>query len=165
VSTALEFHTSIAKTLGVLCLNGAIIALGYYIVTHTTGYQIAVGWLCVAFFGLMFVLGCIRLVQRAPAIVMSPEGLSGSYVGRVPVKWSDIAAISIVSIQGQRFLRVWMRDRDAYIAGLPLIRRFLARLQMSYGSAELSLNFGVLRPGLREALEYAVKHVPTKPDA
>ncbi len=158
----MEFHRSVPRMLGLLCGAIALTVLSYFAATHASGYKMAVSWFGVAFFPVMFVLGIIQLFRSGPAIIMTPEGISGPNLGPVPLKWADLAAVSVGEIRRQKFLCLWLRDQEAYLAQLPAARRALAKSNLAMGFPAASLSFTALRPGLQEALDYARKHVPLK---
>ena len=160
----MEFHTSVPKTLGLLCLSILMSAGCYFAATHASGYKMAISWFGVPFFALAFVFGCVRLVRGGPSIVMSAEGVRGRGVGSVALKWTDIAAVSVGRIKSQKFLCLWLRNEDGYVGRLPTVRRLAAKANAARGFPAVSLSFGALTPGLPEALEYALKYVPRKAD-
>jgi hypothetical protein len=163
--TTMEFRTSIPKTLGLVCLGIALTACCYFVATHWSGYTMVVSWLGVPFFGLAVVATCVQLFRRAPSIVMSAEGISGPRIGSGAVKWSDIAAVSVGQVRQQKFLCLWLHDQDAYVARLPAARRIAAKANFALGFPALNLSFNGLTPGLQQALEYALMHVPQKADS
>ena len=158
----MEFRKSVPRLIGLLFGAVALTVVCYFAATHATGYKMLVSWFGVAFFPLMFVLGLIQLFRSGPSIVMTAEGVSGPNVGPVPLKWTDLSAVSVGEMRRQKFLCLWPRDQEAYLAQLPPARRALAKANISMGFSAASLSFTALKPGLHDALDYALKHVPLK---
>jgi hypothetical protein len=158
----MEFRTSISRTIGLICLGVVMTGVAYFAATHASGYKVAISWFGVPFFALTVVLGFVQLLRRGPSIVMNAEGISGPHIGPIPLKWSDIAEISVGEIRRQKFLCLWLRDQDAYVARLPVPRQLAARASIALGFPATSLSFKALSPGLQQALEYALKYVPLK---
>jgi hypothetical protein len=146
----MEFRTSIPKTIGLACLGIVMVAVSYFAATHASGYKMVLAWFGVPFFTLGVVLICVQLFRRGPKM------------GSVPLEWSDIAAVSVGQIRRQKFLCLWLRDQDAYVARLPAARRFAAKGNIALGFPATSLSFSGLEPGLEQALEYALKYVPQR---
>jgi hypothetical protein len=159
----MEFRTSIPKTIGLACLGIVMVAVSYFAATHASGYKtVVLSWFGVPFFTLAVVLICVQLFRRGPSIVMNAEGIRGPKMGSVPLEWSDIAAVSVGQIRRQKFLCLWLRDQDAYVARLPAARRLAAKGNIALGFPATSLSFNGLEPGLEQALEYALRYVPKR---
>jgi hypothetical protein len=159
-NVSMEFRTSAPKTTGLICLGVLMVAASYFAATHARGYEMLVPWFCVSVFSVGVLLGCVQLFRREPSLVMNNEGISGRQVGSQPFKWSDIASVSVEQVRRQKFLCLWLRDQDAYVAALPAARQLMAKASIALGFPATSLSFTALEPGVQQALEYALKHVP-----
>jgi hypothetical protein len=158
----MEFRTSIPKTIGLVCLGIVMVAASYFAAIHASGYKMVLSWFGVPFFTLAVVVGCVQLFRRGPSIVMNAEGISGPRMGSTPLKWSDIAAVSVGQVRRQKFLCLWLRDQDAYVAQLPAARQLAAKGSIALGFPATSLSFNGLQPGVEQALEYSLTYVPKK---
>jgi hypothetical protein len=160
----MEFRTSIPRTVALICLGVVMTAVSYFAATHASGYKMVISWFGVPFFALAVVAACVQLFRRGPSIVMSAEGISGPRMGSPTLKWSDIAAVSVGQVRRQKLLCLWLRDQDAYVARLSAARQLAAKGSIAMGFPAMSLSFNGLKPGLPQALEYALTHVPQKAD-
>ena len=163
-NVSMEFRTSVPKMTGLICLGVLMVAANYLAATHASGYEVVAPWFCVPVFSVGVVLACVQLFRREPSIVMNNEGISGRQMGSQPVKWSDIASVSVGQVRRQKFLCLWLRDQDTYVAALPAARRLMAKASIALGLPATSLSFTGLVPGVEQALEYALKHVPARPN-
>jgi hypothetical protein len=158
----MEFRTSIPKTLGLVCLGILMVAGSYFAAIHARGFTMVLSWFGVPFFTLAVVVTCVQLFRRRPSVVMNSEGISGPRMGSTPLKWSDISAVSVGQVRRQKFLCLWLRDQDAYLARLPAARQLVAKGNIALGFPATPLSFNGLQPGLDRALEYALTYVPEK---
>ncbi len=97
-----------------------------------------VGVAGIVLFGLFgFYIGR-KLLDSAPGLVVGPEGFvdnsSGLAAGLLP--WTEVTGVDELSLMGQRFVVVHLRDPAAFIARQPnaFKRRMLATNLSSYGS-------------------------------
>jgi hypothetical protein len=91
-----------------------------------------VGWVGLAFFIPATTYAVVRALLPQIALRLSADGLtdgsSMSAVGFVP--WSQISGVGTSEISGSRLVGVYLRDPEAFIAGLGPIRRVAARTNL-----------------------------------
>ncbi|WP_347556861.1 STM3941 family protein [Robbsia sp. KACC 23696] len=91
-------------------------------------------YLCIPFFGLCGLFGLSRLVRRCPALIIDDRGLtdhtSAISIGFIP--WSDVIDAKIVTVtvkrSRQKYLRVSIRNPNAYVAKAHFAARYLLRM-------------------------------------
>jgi hypothetical protein len=100
-------------------------------------YVKVVSVLAIAFFGLCMVYGVLKLFDGAPGLVLDREGIidNSSALAAGRVAWHEIRDIHVVSVKGQRFIALVVRDPGKYLGkGNVLIRWFVEMNYKMYGT-------------------------------
>ena len=154
-STESELRLFARRSRLLVLLGGcvALVAVALWAALSREGAPVAiVGWVGVAFFGGCGVYIGKRLAVRAPVLVIDREGVldnaSGLAVGRLA--WGEIAAVTITSTQGQRFLGLFVHDIDALGARLTGFGRAMLRLNTTMGFPPVNIPQGVLPMPIEE---------------
>lgn len=110
-------------------IGGVLVALGLSEeVNRLKG--IVVGIACVVFFGLGFLYGLYRLINRQPSIIMNKEGITdnSSLSGAGRVKWTEIQDIRMYVYLGQKMIGLFLYDNDQFIARQSGLKKYIARM-------------------------------------
>ena len=136
----------LSKSKLVLILAGAVgfVALGFWLYgfadrMRAPAFFEVKFWsvACIVFFGLCGIVALLKLLDRAPGLVIDDAGLvdnsSGISAGRIP--WSDIKGFAVSTIQKQRILTIEVHDPDKYVQrASPWMRPFVAANAKYFGS-------------------------------
>ncbi|GIW73285.1 MAG: hypothetical protein KatS3mg102_2827 [Planctomycetota bacterium] len=87
----------------------------------------AAGWLGVAGFGGLVAYVLLRLVHMEPALVLDGEGIEdrASLAAAGRIGWEQIEDVELVQVFGERFIRVRLREPQAFLARQPAYKRWL----------------------------------------
>src|SRR5262249_9636724 len=71
---------------------------------HRGGYHsVPIGWLSVIFFGIGVLISILMLIPGLNALVLSPEGFTLRWIGRVrspwKTKWQDVSDFSVMELK------------------------------------------------------------------
>lgn len=96
--------------------------------------------------GIVIMLG--RLIRPRPLLILTAEGFEFGYGFRGSrfVAWSEVSGVSLVKIRSAKILCVALHHRKKYIASLPKVYRWLARINQSLGySYPIQINAGMAK--------------------
>ncbi|UCI06869.1 rhomboid family intramembrane serine protease [Mesorhizobium sp. B1-1-8] len=113
-----KFYYSTPKLIKSCAIFVSILGLGIFSLQHKHPLPLLVlsGWICVIAGASLAAMVLRRLVTRAPAVVLSPQGVRVSYLrGLVP--WSAITKLSEVS--GKNFVILRLALDPTYAASVP----------------------------------------------
>lgn len=146
-----EAFPSKAKIAGLFLLNLAMMAMFVFCITLPSLTAKIVGWAGALFCGIgLWVLPCAWFRTGVPRIVMDDAGIrTGSSIGIV--EWGDAVAFRVDSINGTKFLSIFVHNLAKYLDRMPPRARRSAELHPSLGVSEITLCFVGLSPGLAEA--------------
>ncbi len=149
-----EAFPSKSKIAGLLLIGSVLIATSVFCTTLPELYAKIAGWTGVIFFGLCQCAVGRRLFQTSVVkIAMDDAGIhTGSSQG--VVEWSDVIGFRIDSLYGNKFLSIFVRDVEKYLARMPPLARQSAQTHPNMGLSEITLSFTGLTPGLSEACHY-----------
>lgn len=80
-----------------------------------------------------------RMARPRPVLVLTAEGFEFSYglQGRRFVPWCEVCGVSLVKVHSVKILCVALHNRKKYIASLPKVYRWIARINRSLGYSSL----------------------------
>jgi hypothetical protein len=147
-------YPSRLKQAGLLLLTIAMVATCFFCTTLPRWDAQVAGWCGIVFFGLgLFILPYRMFQAETAAITIDDQGIhSNSKLGLIV--WEDIVSCRVDAIHSNRFLSIFVRDPEKYLARLPALQRKSAITQRYLGLSEITLNFISLSPGLDEACQY-----------
>lgn len=90
----------------------------------------------------------IRLIRPRTLLILMADGFEFSYGFRGSrfVTWSEVSSVSLVKIRSAKLLCVALHHRKKYIASLPKVYRWLARINQSLGySYPIQINAGMAK--------------------
>jgi hypothetical protein len=120
-------------------------------------YIQGVAALGMAFFGLCGLNAFFKLFERAPGLIIDAQGIvdnsSGVSAGRIP--WSDIQGFRTMTVQGQRFLTIDVKDPDKYVQRAPFLKRQLVGLNAKYFGGPIQISANALKINFDELLKVA----------
>ena len=136
----------LSKTKLVLILAGAVgfVALGFWLYgfadrMRAPAFFEVKFWsvACIVFFGLCGIVALLKLLDRAPGLVIDDAGLvdnsSGISAGRIP--WSDVKGFAVTTVEKQRILTIEVHDPDKYVERASFwMRPFVRWNAKHYGS-------------------------------
>lgn len=147
-------HTSVAKTLGLVCVGILMLAVCWFCTTIPKPKEQIVGWVGLVFFGLCFIAILAQLFRSGPSVILDEAGIHDLRSSFGTIAWTDIVSLRIGSLRSQRFLCVEVRDSSIYLSRLPSHKRLLAQANPSLGFPPITISFTGLSPGLDEVWSY-----------
>lgn len=113
-----KFYYSAAKLVKPLAIFALVLGIGIFCLQdqHAPPQLVLSGWICVITGALMGTMMLRRLVTRAPALVLSPQGVKIPSVGNL-VPWSAITRLSEVSTKS--FVSLRLAVDPAYAESVP----------------------------------------------
>lgn len=147
-------YTSTVKTLGLIFIAILLVVASVFAALNAPGFVMVVGWFGVVFFGAALIAIVRQLFNRSPVVTLTPEGITSPRFVPDGVAWTRVARISVGKVQHNRFLCLWLKDEEAYVASLTGLRKAAAIANSKMGFPAISITFQNLTPGLDEALAY-----------
>ncbi|MEM8653966.1 MAG: STM3941 family protein [Pseudomonadota bacterium] len=122
-------HADRRKMNRVLALGVGFVAVSLFLLV--TGIDsgapllIGIGAIGAVFFGWCTWIGVTMWLGRKPLIAMDAKGVA---VFRHPhLPWENFERVDVTGFLDEGFVRIVVRDPDAFLAGMPVVSRLLAR--------------------------------------
>lgn len=150
----IEIRQSPWRMLGMVAIGVAFVATSLFIVTAHGIFGWVIGWLGVAFFGLLTLIAAWRMLTLlGPVITVSPRGVKDIRVAADLVPWSAINDVSTWSAYNQP--AIVLSVDPAYEPTLKLTRlaRLTRRANTSLGADGLCIASQGLKMGHEALLE------------
>jgi hypothetical protein len=102
----------------------------------------AVAVSCVLFFGLLGLIGLVRVFDFRPGVVLKAEGLVDhtTLMGGRLVAWKDIVRIEVLDVGRSKFILLHIRNPEEYMGMANGFQRFLMRLNMKWYGTPVSIS-------------------------
>lgn len=122
----------------------------------------AVGYVCVAFFGLCGAYGIAKLFDSKRGLIFNHKGItdnsSGVAAGLIP--WAEISGFSEYQIQRQKMLIIHVQDPKKYVDRGGAMKRALNKANMKMVGSPIAISSNSLKisyPKLLELVESSFK--------
>jgi len=154
---AIEIRVARARNALLLLVACAFVAAGVmiFIKGDPDGRLIAIA--CIAFFGACALVFAWQLFDRRPRLVFDDIGVFDRTLGVGRIPWEEIEDAAWVTLQGNHFICLALRDEAPWIAKLGPLQRKLVAANRALGFSGLNLNLSGLavEPALALALVHA----------
>lgn len=158
----LELHVSKTRTLGLLGLTCIMVGGSWFCTTLPSLEARIAGWAGICFFSLGFIAVPRQLRRTGPQVIIDERGIGDLRSKFALIEWADVAALSIGSIHGQKFLCVQVVDPEKYLSRLSASGRAGAKANLSLGFPEIALTFSGLTQTADEVLRFIAEHYPPR---
>lgn len=152
----LEVRVSPLRMLELLGLTCLMVGGAYFCTTLPELTPRVVGWLGMAFFSLGFIAVPVALRRKGPQVVIDERGIEDRQLGLIP--WEEIAALSVGTIHGEKFLGVHVVEPEKYLARLPGLARINARANPSLGFSPITIGFSGLSHSAEKVVAFIQAH-------
>jgi hypothetical protein len=144
VSGDITVPLSRMKLLGQCLAAVAFVAVGVFLIRVPTRHGVwaqFMGVVTVAFFGGVGAAILFRLLRPGPAIIINADGIydDASGVSLGLIRWDQVGKIEEYRVEGQAFLSISVKNRDALIATQPFWKRRLIRANLQMGAAAVNI--------------------------
>ena len=140
-----EISTDRSKALVVAFGCAVFVGLGIFILLHNStsnpadqfeGYIIGIG--CCLFFGLCFIVAAISCLKNRLIFIIGQEGITFKKPP-VTIKWDEIESTGIAAIGRQKFVTVFLTDKEHYYKRLSPVHRKLGQMSENLVGTPFSL--------------------------
>ncbi|MCX4191129.1 STM3941 family protein [Methylophaga sp. OBS1] len=115
----------------------------------------AVGYICMAFFGLCAAYGITKLFDSKPGLIFNHKGItdnsSGVAAGLIP--WAEISGFSEYQIQRQKMLIIHVQDPKKYVDRGGAMKRALNNANMKMVGSPIAISSNSLKISYSKLLE------------
>lgn len=103
---------------------------------------IAVGLVCVLFFGSCLIYLLYRLLNKKPSVVLDDQGMmdDSSYIGGGRLRWDQIEEIMMYDFMGQRFIGLKLADTQAFLTQQSGLKKMLMKLNRGMVKAPVNIS-------------------------
>jgi len=126
----LDIKPKTARNVVLLVLGCSLFTVaGFYLMSMGEPQNIAVGLLCILFFGGGGLIMIPKLLRRKVSMVLTREGMEQiTPYGNAHVRWSDVEKVGMVSIFANKMVGIRLRNYDAYVHSMsPEMTEFLRK--------------------------------------
>jgi len=161
---AARFHVDRARLPKLYVINAILLAVSYSCTLAGRPDGRVVGWTGLAIFG-SFLVGLLRLaILRGPVVVIDDRGIEDRLMGYGLIPWAEIRGVHVTDMGpgNGKCLSLRVDHPETYVANLPPHRRLLARVNARFGVTKVMLNFALLTPGPRRAIDAIHQHLAAR---
>lgn len=118
------------------------------------------GFLGVSFFGLCGYYGFIKLFDTQPGLILDSIGITdrSNAVAMGRIAWQDIRRISILHVEGQRFLTLHMRNPQQYLQRGNFLQRQANKLSDRFYGSPVHIAAGTLKISFGELTDLVFRY-------
>ena len=111
--------------------------------------------------GVILLLAVGRLLNPAPALVISARGITDNVMAgsKSFVSWDEIASVHIGTFSGRRFLFIVAKDVPGFIARQPAWKRPAMRADMNQLGTPISVSDALIPMPLEELQSRVIAHL------
>lgn len=150
----LGINTSRTKTLFLLIAAMGFVATGIWLVVHGNMF----GWVAIMFFGSGIPIFIWQIVDSRPRLMIDDEGVTDRTLGVGRILWSDIQGAYVMSISGNDFICLDLKEPEKYWQKLSKVKRAMASANRKLGATEFNLNLSGVTASTEEIFELIMKH-------
>lgn len=140
----------------VLLLIGCIgfVAAGIWMVIDGEPF----GWLGILFFGSGIPLSIWQIADSRPRLVIDERGVTDRTLGIGRIAWSDIEGAYVMSISGNDFICLELKNSEKYWQKLSKVKRAMATANRQLGFTDFNLNLSGVEASTDEIFELIMKY-------
>ncbi|MDE0780326.1 MAG: hypothetical protein OSB67_06180 [Alphaproteobacteria bacterium] len=133
-------------------LYGAFVFTGFALIATPDQISRLVGSAAVVFFGLLLTYAVLRLLLRAPSLVINEQGITdnASLTSVGLIAWDEITGIARKKNYLVHHIAITVRDRDTVVMRVPLPRRWLVEMMDIIAQGNINITPGFLGSQLDE---------------
>jgi hypothetical protein len=131
------------------------VVMGAWMIVSTGKWPM--GLLAMAFFGMGAVVGARQFFDTRPRLQLTDAGILDRTLGVGLIPWADITGAYVRSINHENFICLLLRDEQAYLSRLPVLKRRLAAANAALGFTPVSVNLSGVDLDADQLLEYILK--------
>lgn len=150
----MECRASLPQTIGIVVLLTSLACALYLLTRIREPIPIIIGWVGAFILGFVAIRVLFQLLRGDLRIIISDLGIDDRRGGIGLMRWEEIRTIWIQSQALNAFMCIDVGDPEPYLAHLPWYRRWTAKANVALGFSPITLNFGLLYPGLEEAMAH-----------
>jgi hypothetical protein len=151
VTEEIRIQSNKKKLLILILLAGMFVLIGIYIlvVESSKGFTLIQGicLLSIALFGWGGIVGVSKILDKKPGLILNNLGItdnsSVNAVGFIP--WSDILSISVILVEREQLLFVYVKEPQQYIEVGSAARRGLKRINYKMYGSPISISSSFLQ--------------------
>ncbi|HWS55447.1 MAG TPA: STM3941 family protein [Pyrinomonadaceae bacterium] len=124
------------------------------------------GWVAIIFFGSGIPIFIWQIMDARPRLVIDERGVADRTLGVGRIDWGDIVAARVMSISGNDFISLELRDPEKYLSRLSNVKRAMASANRKLGFSDFNLNLSGVDAKTEEVFELLMKFCElNRPDA
>lgn len=132
------------RNLLMLLVSCAFVAVGVLLLFRGAGEARWAGIASIVFFGACTLFCVYQLIERRPRLVFDDVGVFDRTLGVGRIPWDEILAADWVSLNGNHFICLLLRDEAHWLARLSPLQRRLAWANRGLGFGSINLNLSGL---------------------
>lgn len=115
------------------------------------------GWVAIIFFGSGIPLFVWQIMDARPRLVIDEHGVLDRTLGVGRIDWLDIEVAQVMSIAGNDFIALELRDPEKYWGRLSSVKRAMASANRRLGFSDFNLNLSGVEARTDEVFELVMK--------
>lgn len=142
---------------GVMLLGSLVfVALGILILADGRADGRVAGWSCLGFSALCTLAFAVQLFEQRPRLVFDDVGVLDHSLGVGVIPWVEIDDACLVTIAGNHFLYLYLRDPQPWVAKLGRVARAMAAGSEKLGLTPFCLSLTAIDDDPRAIHAYVV---------
>jgi hypothetical protein len=139
-----------------LMLSLAFVVAGAFIVWRENALA---GWTAIVFFGACAIVGIWQFIDGRPRLVIDQKGIWDRSLGIGTIAWADIDGAYVMSVAGNDFICLELREPERFVPRLSPVRRALSSANRALGATDFTLNLTGLEAETGEVFELILKRL------
>lgn len=116
------------------------------------------GWVAVLFFGSGIPIFIWQIIDSRPRLVIDERGVIDRTLGVGRINWDDIDAAYVLSISGNDFICLELKNPERYLQRLSPVKRAMAKANRQLGFTDFNLNLSGVDARTDEVFELLMKY-------
>jgi hypothetical protein len=117
------------------------------------------GWCAIVFFGACSIVGVWQFIDGRPRLVIDAKGIFDRTLGVGTIAWSDIESAYVMTVAGNDFICLELREPGRFFPRLSAVRQALSSANQALGATDFTLNLTGLQAGTGEVFELIIKRL------
>jgi hypothetical protein len=137
----IKLYKSPLKSLRLFLLSSIFVIPTFWIISSGDKIETSL-WLCILFFGLIFLFSLFNIVDRRVQIIINKTGIWDRSINQDLIKWELIKSASEVNVYKQIFISLEL-DKS-YIPKMKQYK-WAKKLSEKFGAKEINLNISYIK--------------------
>jgi hypothetical protein len=136
-----------------LCAALGLVCVGAFLIYQGKAF----GWVPLLFFGSGVPIFIWQIADARPRLIIDERGVIDRTLGVGRIEWADVEGAYVISISGNDFICLELKNPEKYRQKLSQVRRWMTTANRNLGFTDFSINLSNVAAGTEEVFELILK--------